>query len=82
MIAYAQALLVDSTALAEIQQLNDIVNAQEILQRAYRTDVRPLVAEARLRSGAALEPLQLFRELQVREILIKERGSKTVSTGL
>ncbi len=82
MIAYAQALLVDSTALAEVQQSNDVVNAQEILQQAYRTDVRPLVAEARLRSGAALEPLQLFRELQVREILIKERGSKTVSTGL
>jgi L-rhamnose isomerase/sugar isomerase len=82
MIAYAQALLVDSTALAEVQQLNDVVNAQEILQRAYRTDVRPLVAEARLRSGAALEPLQLLRELQVREILIKERGSKTISTGL
>ena len=59
MIAYAQALLVDSKALEEAQLSNDVVQTQEILQGAYRTDVRPLVAEARLRGGAALEPLQL-----------------------
>jgi L-rhamnose isomerase/sugar isomerase len=82
MIAYAQALLVDNTALGVAQKANDVVIAQEILQAAYRTDVRPLVAEARLRSGAALEPLQLFRSLKVRENLIKERGLKTVATGL
>ncbi|MEJ7678602.1 MAG: TIM barrel protein [Segetibacter sp.] len=82
MIAYAQALLVDSKALEEAQLANDVVRAQEILQGAYRTDVRPLVAEARLRGGAALEPLKLYRSLQVRENLIKERGLKTVATGL
>jgi L-rhamnose isomerase/sugar isomerase len=44
--------------------------------------MRPLLAEARLRSGGALQPLQLFRELKVREQLEKERGKKTVATGL
>ncbi|WP_162052968.1 sugar isomerase [Pontibacter pamirensis] len=82
MIAYAQALLVDQQALKEAQQENDVVRCQEILQEAYRTDVRPIVAEARLQSGAALRPLQLFRELKVRENLINERGLKTVATGL
>ncbi|MCW3109425.1 MAG: L-rhamnose isomerase [Segetibacter sp.] len=82
MIAYAQALLVDPKALEEAQLSNDVVKAQEILQAAYRTDVRPLIAEARLRGGAALEPLKLFRQLEVRENLIKERGFKTVATGL
>lgn len=82
MIAYAQALLVDNKALEEAQMTNDVVKAQEILQSAYRTDVRSLVAEARFRSGAALEPLQLFRQLKVRENLIRERGLKTVATGL
>jgi L-rhamnose isomerase/sugar isomerase len=82
MIAYAQALLVDAKELEEAQQANDVVHAQEILQEAYRTDVRPLIAEARLRGGAALEPLQVFRKLKVRENLIKERGLKTVATGL
>jgi L-rhamnose isomerase/sugar isomerase len=82
MIAYAQALLIDAGDLEAAQQSNDVVRAQEILQGAYRTDVRPLIAEARLRGGAAVEPLQLFRQLKVRENLIKERGLKTVATGL
>lgn len=82
MIAYAQALLVDRTTLADAQQKNDVVQCQEILQAAFRTDVRPLVAEARLQVGAALQPLQLYRSLKVRENLVKERGAKTVATGL
>jgi L-rhamnose isomerase/sugar isomerase len=82
MIAYAQALLVDRNKLNEAQQHNDVVVAQEILQNVFRTDARPLVAEARLRSGGALDPLYLFRQLQVRDQLIKERGTKTMATGL
>jgi L-rhamnose isomerase/sugar isomerase len=82
MIAYTQALLVDTKALQTAQENNDVAKAQEILQQAYRTDVRPIVAEARLQSGAALSPLQLFREQKIREQLIKERGEKTVATGL
>jgi L-rhamnose isomerase/sugar isomerase len=81
-IAYAQALLVDKKALTGAQDKNDTTLAQEILQQAYRTDVRPLVAEARLRAGAALQPIQLFRQQKVRQHLIKERGEKTVATGL
>jgi L-rhamnose isomerase/sugar isomerase len=81
-IAYAQALLVDTKELEAAREANDVVKAQEILQYAYRTDVRPLVAEARLRAGAALQPLQVYRSLKVRENLIKERGLKTVATGL
>jgi L-rhamnose isomerase / sugar isomerase len=82
MIAYTQALLVDRKALAEAQQANDVVRCQEILQTAARTDVRAIVAEARLRSGAALQPLQAFRQLELRKALIGERGLKAVSTGL
>ena len=81
-IAYAQALLVDAKSLETARQKNDVVSAQEILQEAYRTDVRPLLAEARLRAGAALNPLGMFRELKVREQLVHERGSKSVATGL
>ncbi|MFG4003352.1 TIM barrel protein [Flavobacterium aquidurense] len=82
MIAYAQALLVDRKALEVAQQENDVVKAQEILQNAFRTDVRALVAEARLRSGAALNPVELYRTLAVRKNLIGERGLKTMATGL
>ena len=82
MVAYAQALSVDRKALEIAQEENDVVKAQEILQNAFRTDVRALVAEARLRSGAALNPVGLYRELAVRKGLIAERGLKTVATGL
>lgn len=82
MIAYAQALSVDRIALVQAQQENDVVRCQEILQQAFRTDVRPLVAEARLRAGAALSPLALYRETEVRKELIKKRGNKTIATGL
>lgn len=82
MITYAQALLLDRNKLIKAQNNNDVVTAQEILQQAFRTDVRALVAEARLRSGGALHPLQFFREQKTREHLTKVRGSKTVATGL
>ncbi len=82
MNAYAQALLVDKAALVAAQQSNDVAKAQEVLQQAYRTDTRAIVAEARLRSGGALNPLELYRNLAVREQLIKERGAQTVATGL
>jgi L-rhamnose isomerase/sugar isomerase len=81
-IAYAQALLVDRKQLGEARMQNDVVRCQEILQSAFRTDVRPLVAEARLKNGAALDPLKFFRDHKLREKLIGERGSKTLATGL
>jgi L-rhamnose isomerase/sugar isomerase len=81
-IAYAQALLIDREALEEAREQNDPTWAQEILQDAYRTDVRPLLAEARIRSGGSLGPLSLYRKSDFRQQLIKERGNKTISTGL
>jgi L-rhamnose isomerase/sugar isomerase len=82
LIAYAQALLVDAKTLATAQNSNDTVRAQELLQDAYRTDVRALVAEARLQSGGALDPLGMFRSLKIREKLIADRGATAVATGL
>jgi L-rhamnose isomerase/sugar isomerase len=81
-LAYAQAMVVDDARLREAQEQNDAVLAQEVLQDAFRTDLRPLLAESRLREGAALHPVQAYREAGVRRELIRERGEKTVSTGL
>lgn len=82
LLAYAQALLVDQAQLRAAREANDVVMAQEILQGAFRTDLRPLLAEARLRAGGALAPLAAFREAGVRRHLIRMRGAKTVATGL
>lgn len=81
-LAYAQALIVDTVSLKKAQQENDVSTAQEILQDAFRTDVRPLLIEARLRAGAAVDPIGVYRKLNVRKRLISDRGAKTVSTGL
>lgn len=81
-LAYAQALLVDAEALESARISNDTVLAQEILQDAFRSDLRPLIAEVRRKKGGALYPLQLYRNLNVRENLIKERGIISKATGL
>lgn len=81
-LAYAQALAIDNKGLEAAQERNDPALAQEILQDAFRTDVRPLLQEARLQYGAALQPLTLYRSLEVRRQLIRERGEVTVATGL
>ncbi|MDX2195103.1 MAG: TIM barrel protein [Cytophagales bacterium] len=81
-IAYAQALIIDRKALEKAQDDNDTVTAQEILQNAYRTDVRPLVAEARMAEGGALHPIKFFREQKLRDVLTKERGTNSKATGL
>jgi len=59
--AYAKACLVNTSMLAEHQQSGDVIMAERTLKRAYETDVRPLVAEARRRRGGALDPVAAFR---------------------
>ncbi len=82
MMAYAHALLVDRNKLNAAQEANDVVAAQEILKNTFHTDVRSIVAEARFRSGAAINPLQFYREEKIREGLTKERGADSKSSGL
>lgn len=81
-IAYAQALLIDRKALEVAQLENDVTKCQEILQGAFRTDVRPLIAEARRLSGGAIDPIGCYRQMAIRKQLIQKRGAKVVATGL
>lgn len=81
-IAYATALLVDQNALKSAQLNNDVVLAQELLQDAYRTDVRAILKAARAQSGGAIDPLASYRSLAVRDTLINERGTNSKATGL
>jgi L-rhamnose isomerase / sugar isomerase len=81
-VALAQALCVNRADLAEAQQANDPARAAEVLHRGFRTDVRPLVAEARRRNGAALDPLATYRGVGYRAETIAARGADAVATGL
>ena len=82
LIAYAQALIVDWVALEDAQLRNDAALAQELLQGAFRTDLRPLVAEARRRNGGAIAPLAAYRSVGYRRAMIDKRGLASVASGL
>ena len=71
--AYARALLVDRTALAEAQAEDDVVAGEEILRNAYDTDVRPLLAIVRQELGAAADPLGAYRRSGYFERIALER---------
>ncbi len=71
--AYAKALLVDRKALAEAQQAGDIVTAENILQDAFQTDVRPLLAAVRQEMGLEPDPLAAYRRSGYPEKIAKER---------
>ncbi len=81
LVAYAQALTVDRIALAAARAQNDPVLAQETLQDAFRSDMRPLVRETRRRKGGALDPLAAFRAAGYRQEAARQRGFRQ-ATGL
>src|ERR1700722_6356784 len=59
--AYAKALLVDRSALAERQQEGDVLGGHELLLDAFNSDVRPICAAARTGLGASADPVAEFR---------------------
>lgn len=59
--AFVQASLVDRVALAGFQAANDALMAAATLRAAFRTDVEPILAMARLRKGAAIDPVAAYR---------------------
>jgi L-rhamnose isomerase/sugar isomerase len=71
--AYLQASLVDRAALAAAQEANDVLAAHRMLKAAYITDVSPILAEARMRAGGALDPIAAYRAAGYRAAKAKER---------
>ncbi len=71
--AYVQAHLVDRAALAEAQERNDALRALQILKHAFTTDVAPLRALARRRTGGALDRVAAYRASGYRQRKAEER---------
>jgi L-rhamnose isomerase / sugar isomerase len=71
--AYAQALIVDRSALAESQAANDALGAHLELKRAFTTDVSPILAMTRLRAGGAIAPIESYRASGYRKQKARER---------
>jgi L-rhamnose isomerase / sugar isomerase len=82
-LAYAKACLVDHDALAAHQESGDVIMAERALKDAFESDARPIVAEARRRAGAALDPVVAFRRSGYRAAKARERvGGEIEARGL
>ncbi|WP_377298944.1 L-rhamnose catabolism isomerase [Rhizobium sp. SGZ-381] len=79
--AYTQALLVDRASLDGFQEANDALMATETLKRAYRTDVEPILAQARLRSGGAIDPIAAYRSSGYRAAVAAQRPAVKGGSG-
>jgi L-rhamnose isomerase/sugar isomerase len=79
--AHAQALLVDRKALDGFQQANDALMASATLKDAFRTDVEPILAMARLDKGCAIDPVAAYRMSGYRAKVATERPALTGSGG-
>lgn len=73
--AYLKARLVDRTALADCQERNDVLAAEQILKRAFDLDVTPVLKMARYRNNAAIDPIAAFRKSVYRATKGNERAS-------
>jgi L-rhamnose isomerase/sugar isomerase len=83
MRAFVQASLVDRKALAAAQEENDTMIGHRLLKQAYNTDISPILAEARLRKGGALDPIACYRASGYRKEKTSERPAvKGSSSGI
>jgi L-rhamnose isomerase/sugar isomerase len=80
--AYAKALIIDREALHAAQDANDVMMAFQSLRRAYRMDVSPILAMARMEAGGAIEPIELYRESQWRDRKAQERKPAARAAGI
>lgn len=79
--AYVQALLVDRKALDAAQQANDALAATRLLQRAFQTDVTPLLQRLRLDAGGAIDPIGVYRASGYRQRMAAQRPASATSGG-
>ncbi len=71
--AYAAALLIDRSALLGFQEDNDALMATQTLKTAYRTEVEPILAMARLNAGGAIDVLDAYRRSGYRMQVAQDR---------
>jgi L-rhamnose isomerase/sugar isomerase len=73
--AYAKALLVDRAELARARAEGDVVRSHCVVQDAFETDVRPMLAELRAERGAPAAPVEEYLSSDDRATRIRERLS-------
>jgi L-rhamnose isomerase/sugar isomerase len=79
--AYAKSLLVPRKQLAETQAEGNVLAAHQILSDAYRTDVRPLLAQIREEIGVPPDPMAAYWTSGYEQKIRAERGLAATSGG-
>lgn len=79
--AYAKSLLVPRARLAELQAQGEVLQAHHLLNEAYRTDVRPLLAQVRMELGAPADPLAAYQASGYEKKIRDARGLAATSGG-
>lgn len=71
----------DRAALDGYQQDNDALMASDMLKRAYRTDVEPILAQARQLTGGAIDPVATYRASGYRKRVAAARPASVGGSG-
>lgn len=79
---WLKAGLVDRKALAAHQEKGEIVDAENLLKKAFNTDVTPLLAEWRSSKGLETDPLEAYRKSGYGQQIAKERTQRRIDLGL
>jgi L-rhamnose isomerase/sugar isomerase len=79
--AYAKSLVVPRQALAAAQAAGEVLEAHRILTDAFRTDVRPLLAQVREELGVPTDPIAAYRASGYEQKIRAERGLAATSGG-
>jgi L-rhamnose isomerase/sugar isomerase len=79
--AYAKAQIVPRAKLAEAQVQGDVLGAHRILTDAFRTDVRPLLAQVREEMGVPTDPIAAYKASGYEQQIRQARGLRATSGG-
>ncbi len=79
--AYAKSLCVPRAAIAALQADGNVLGAHHALTEAYRTDVRPLLAQVREEMGVPSDPLAAYAASGHDAKLASMRGTATAAGG-
>ena len=79
---FAKACCVDRKALAAAQAAEDTVGSEEVLRKAFYTDVEPLLREVRRRLGVPASPLDAYRASGYEQQAAADRRAKRKALGI
>ena len=79
--SFVQASLVDREALAGYQSDNDALMASQTLKQAFRTNVDPILQQARMQNGGAFDPVTAYRDSAYRQSMAAERPAVSGAGG-